>query len=65
MTYAWFSRVRSKDIEIMKVLEEQSNNLVKATSVLGVLFSNYSSLKNNNSILKDLEHAGDHLTQVS
>jgi uncharacterized protein Yka (UPF0111/DUF47 family) len=62
MTHAWFSWVRSKDIEIMKVLEEQSSNLVKATSVLVELFSNYNSLKNSNSILKDLEHTGDNLT---
>jgi uncharacterized protein len=62
MTRAWFSWVRSKDGEIMNVLEEQSSNLVKATSVLVESFSNYSSLKNNNSILKDLEHTGDNLT---
>jgi uncharacterized protein Yka (UPF0111/DUF47 family) len=62
VTRAWFSWVRSKDSEIMNVLEEQSRNLVKAASVLVESFSNYGSLKNNNSILKDLEHTGDNLT---
>ena len=62
MTHGWFSWVRAKDSEIMKVLEEQAGNLVKATSVLVETFGNYSTLKENNSVLKDLEHEGDKFT---
>src|SRR5574341_372292 len=62
MTRGWFTWVRAMDNEIMKVLEEQAGNLVKATSVLVETFGNYSTLKENNLVLKDLEHEGDKFT---
>ena len=62
MTGGWLSWVRANDNEIMALLEDQANNLVKATSVLAESISNYSTLKEKNSILKDLEHEGDQFT---
>ena len=62
MTGGWLSWVRANDNEIMTLLEDQSTNLVKATSVLAESISNYSTLKEKNSILKDLEHEGDQFT---
>jgi len=62
MTGGWLSWVRANDNEIMTLLEDQATNLVKATSVLAESISNYSTLKEKNSILKDLEHEGDQFT---
>jgi len=62
MTGGWFSWVRANDNEIMTLLGDQATNLVKATSVLAESISNYSTLKEKNSILKDLEHEGDQFT---
>jgi uncharacterized protein len=62
MTGGWLSWVRANDNEILTLLEDQATNLVKATSVLVEAFSNYSTLKEKNSILKDLEHEGDRYT---
>src|SRR6266540_6311599 len=62
MTRSWFNWVRAKDSEIMKVLDDQASNLVKATTTLVETFSNYSTLKVNNTILKGLEHEGDEFT---
>jgi uncharacterized protein len=62
MTSGWLSWVRANDNEIMTVLEDQASNLVKATSVLAESISDYSTLKEKNSILKDLEHEGDQFT---
>jgi uncharacterized protein len=58
----WLSWVRANDNEIMALLEDQVDNLVKATSVLAESISNYSTLKEKNSILKELEHEGDQFT---
>lgn len=62
MTGGWLSWVRANDNEIMTLLEDQATNLVKATSVLAESISNYSTLKEKNSILKNLEHEGDQFT---
>src|SRR6266498_4394846 len=62
MTRSWFNWVRAKDSEIMKVLDDQASNLVKATTTLVETFSNYSTLKVNNTILKGLEREGDEFT---
>lgn len=62
MTGGWLSWVRANDNEIMTLLGDQATNLVKATSVLAESISNYSTLKEKNSILKDLEHEGDQFT---
>ena len=59
MTGGWLSWVRANDSEILALLEEQAANLVKAISVLVEAVSNYSTLKEKNSLLKDLEHQGD------
>ena len=58
----WLSWVRANDVEIMTVLENQANNLVKATSVLAESINDYSTLKEKNSILRNLEHEGDQFT---
>jgi predicted phosphate transport protein (TIGR00153 family) len=58
----WLSWVRANDNQIMALLEGQVDNLVKATSVLAESISNYSTLKEKNSILKELEHEGDQFT---
>lgn len=62
MTSGWLSWVRANDVEIMTVLQNQASNLVKATSVLSESISDYSTLKEKNTILKNLEHEGDQLT---
>jgi uncharacterized protein Yka (UPF0111/DUF47 family) len=62
MAGGWLSWVRANDVEIMNVLENQASNLVKATSVLADSISDYSTLKEKNSILKNLEHEGDQFT---
>lgn len=54
--------MRANDNQIMALLEDQVDNLVKATSVLAESISNYSTLKEKNSILKELEHEGDQFT---
>jgi uncharacterized protein len=58
----WLSWVRANDVEIMAVLEDQASNLVKATTVLAESISDYSTLKEKNTVLKNLEHEGDQLT---
>ena len=62
MTGGWLSWVRANDIEIMTVLQNQAKNLVDASSVLSELINNYNTLKEKNSILKNLEHEGDQFT---
>ena len=62
MAGGWLSWVRANDNQIMALLEDQVDNLVKATSVLAESISNYSTLKEKNSILKELEHEGDQFT---
>ena len=62
MAGGWLSWVRANDNQIMTLLEDQVDNLVKATSVLAESISNYSTLKEKNSILKELEHEGDQFT---
>ena len=62
MTGGWLSWVRANDVEIMTVLRNQASNLVKATSVLAESIGDFSSLKEKNSILKNLEQEGDHFT---
>src|SRR5437867_12749160 len=62
MAGGWLSWVRANDVEIMAVLENQASNLVKATSVIAESISDYSTLKEKNTVLKNLEHEGDQLT---
>ena len=60
----WFSWIRGNDKIIIGNLEKQGEILVRATSDLVALISNYdnSNLSQRASIIKELEHEGDRLT---
>jgi uncharacterized protein len=63
MNKSFLSWVRSKDKEIIGVLEEQAANLVKATSYLVEFMSSYRiEGESRYKIIKDLEHEGDQIT---
>ncbi|HJY15176.1 MAG TPA: hypothetical protein VJ225_04030 [Nitrososphaeraceae archaeon] len=62
MVNGWLSWVRSNDKAILSVLEEQTENLVKATSNLVQLVAGYDSMLEKNTIIKELEHHGDKIT---
>jgi uncharacterized protein len=62
MAGGWLSWVRANDVEIMSALENQADNLVKATSALSECVNDYAKLEEKNSALKILEHEGDQLT---
>jgi predicted phosphate transport protein (TIGR00153 family) len=63
MNTSFLSWVRSKDKEIIGVLEEQAANLVKATSYLVEFMSSYKiEGESRYNIIKDLEHEGDKIT---
>jgi uncharacterized protein len=62
MTSGWLSWVRANDVEIMTLLQNQASILVKAASVLANSISDFGTLKENNTTLKNLEHEGDQLT---
>ena len=62
MTGDWLSWVRANDAEIMTMLENQASNLVKAATILAESISDYSTLNEKNTILKNLEHQGDQFT---
>ena len=60
----WFSWIRGNDKIIIGNLEKQGEILVRATSDLVVLISNYDKidLTQRASTIKELEHEGDKLT---
>jgi uncharacterized protein len=60
----WFSWIRGNDKIIIGNLEKQGETLVRATSDLVALISNYekSDLTQRASTIKELEHEGDRLT---
>jgi len=62
MVNGWLSWVRNNDKAILSILEEQAATLLKATSTLMELVSNYDSMLEKNSIIKELEHQGDEIT---
>ena len=63
MNRGFLSWVRSKDKEIIGVLEEQAANLVKATSALVEFMSNYKiDGESSSKVIKDLERKGDQIT---
>jgi len=62
MVNGWLSWVRNNDKAILSVLEEQAATLLKATSTLMELVSNYDNMLEKNSIIKELEHQGDEIT---
>jgi uncharacterized protein Yka (UPF0111/DUF47 family) len=60
----WFSWIRGNDKIIIGNLEKQGEVLVRATSELVALLSNYdkNDLTQKTSTIKELEHEGDKLT---
>ncbi|HLG36597.1 MAG TPA: DUF47 family protein [Nitrososphaera sp.] len=58
----FLSWVRANDKEIIDKLEAQSANLVKATSALVDLISNYDNIQDRKMAIKELEHKGDSIT---
>ena len=60
----WFSWIRGNDKIIIGNLEKQGEILVKATSALVTLITNYdkNDLTQRASAIKELEHEGDRLT---
>jgi len=60
----WFSWIRGNDKIIIGNLEKQGEILVRATSELVALLSNYdkNDLTQKTSTIKELEHEGDKLT---
>src|SRR5919202_4428080 len=61
MTKGWLSWVRANDKTIIDVLENQGANLVKATSSLFELVTDYEMVAERNMKIKDLEHEGDQI----
>jgi predicted phosphate transport protein (TIGR00153 family) len=62
MKAGFLSWVRANDKEIIDKLEMQSANLLKATSALVELVSNFDSVNERKAKIKDLEHEGDSIT---
>jgi predicted phosphate transport protein (TIGR00153 family) len=62
MRTGWLSWVRSNDKTIIDMLENQGANLVKATSSLVELLTDYKMVAERKSRIKDLEHEGDKIT---
>ena len=58
----FLSWVRSNDKEIIDKLEAQSANLVKATSALAELISNFDNIQERKAAIRELEHEGDRIT---
>ena len=61
MSKGWLSWVRAKDKTITDMLESQGANLVKATSSLFELVTDFKMVAERNSKIKDLEHEGDQI----
>jgi len=61
MSKGWLSWVRANDKTITNMLESQGANLVKATSSLFELVTNFNMVAERNSKIKDLEHEGDQI----
>ncbi len=62
MKAGFLSWVRSNDKEIIDKLEMQSANLLKATSAIVELISNFDNVNERKAKIKDLEHEGDRIT---
>ena len=54
--------VRANDKDIIDKLEMQSANLLKGSSALLELVSNFDNINERKSKIKDLEHEGDRIT---
>ena len=61
MSKGWLSWVRANDKTITDMLESQGANLVKATSSLFELVTDFNMVAERNSKIKDLEHKGDQI----
>jgi uncharacterized protein len=61
MSKGWLSWVRANDKTITNMLESQGANLVKATSSLFELVTDFKMVAERNSKIKDLEHEGDQI----
>ena len=61
MSKGWLSWVRANDKTITDMLESQGANLVKATSSLFELVTDFNMVAERNSKIKDLEHEGDQI----
>ena len=61
MSKGWLSWVRANDKTITDMLESQGANLVKATSSLFELVTDFKMVAERNSKIKDLEHEGDEI----
>ncbi len=62
MKAGFLSWVRANDKEIIDKLELQSANLLKGTSALVELISNFDNINERKAKIKDLEHEGDRIT---
>lgn len=62
MKAGFLSWVRANDKEIIDKLELQSANLLKGTSALVELISNFDNINERKSKIKDFEHEGDRIT---
>jgi len=61
MVKGWLSWVRSDDKAIINVLEEQAQNLLRATSTLVELMTKYDNVAEYLSKITDMEHEGDEI----
>jgi predicted phosphate transport protein (TIGR00153 family) len=61
MAKGWLSWVRSDDKAIINVLEEQAQNLLRATSTLVELMTKYDNVAEYLSKITDMEHEGDEI----
>jgi predicted phosphate transport protein (TIGR00153 family) len=62
MKAGFLSWVRANDKEIIDKLQMQSANLLKGTSALVELISNFDNIGERKAKIKDLEHEGDRIT---
>jgi hypothetical protein len=62
MRAGFLSWVRANDKEIIDKLQMQSANLLKATSALVELISNFDDVTERKTKIRDLEHEGDRIT---
>ena len=62
MKAGFLSWVRANDRDIIDKLEIQSANLLKGTSALVELISDFDNISERKAKIKDLEHEGDRIT---
>jgi predicted phosphate transport protein (TIGR00153 family) len=62
MKTGFLSWVRANDKEIVDALEQQSANLLKATSALVEMVSNFDNISERKTRIRELEHEGDKIT---